>query len=610
MDLKTVELEILKINEEFITYIDKVNQESIENTESIIRDLNLKVDEKSTFLKSLEAQLIEADEAFKSKLNEFITKLNDLTTSTKDNKYVMEDAKVELEKQKEEELKPFLLQQKKKKMELAHKITSLRKELSFLHKDNNTKLLDEEKNYRNREVELTRRLGIDLDRLNEANIKQYSDIERGILELEDVKLIKEAQKKINSIRLVGIKENLNIKNKYAMQNYENALDFKKFQEKIILDNVILTEEFKQRVKALEYEKELIDDEEKLRIVLKDYDNELKLREFERVNELVQCEFETQKAENKYKLSAEILNVKNEQNKLLYESVSNINAEIYNFDKVQATQFIMADNYFISSDKKIIDSLLSSLRTYILSFKDLLIITAEDYSNKRQSMFANLVNVFSSSKVGLIYNSNSNYEPFNKTFGEIVQEYLKAINLSFVKFTDIIKTLIKGLEYQLNQTASALKNHWHEDEVLHNMFFNKVNKYFDDQYKNMEQKLASLNNSNNETALYNRQKDEAEYNKQIAIIKERTKKANNDYNIQKKSILTKIENYKHNLKIKQESDKKELNRFIKQSKYKINQFKSVYNQNISNHEKVEHNNYKEAIKQNKIEYKNRLDSIEK
>ena len=100
MDLKTVELEILKINEEFITYIDKVNQESIENIESIIRDLNLKVDEKSTFLKSLEAQLIEADEAFKSKLNEFITKLNDLTTSTKDNKYVMEDAKVELEKQK------------------------------------------------------------------------------------------------------------------------------------------------------------------------------------------------------------------------------------------------------------------------------------------------------------------------------------------------------------------------------------------------------------------------------------------------------------------------------------------------------------------------------
>ena len=91
-------------------------------------------------------------------------------------------------------------------MELAHKITSLRKELSFLHKDNNTKLLDEEKNYRNREVELTRRLGIDLDRLNEANIKQYSDIERGILELEDVKLIKEAQRKLTQLDLWVLKK--------------------------------------------------------------------------------------------------------------------------------------------------------------------------------------------------------------------------------------------------------------------------------------------------------------------------------------------------------------------------------------------------------------------
>lgn len=608
MDLKTVELEILKINEDFITFLDKVNQDADDKVESLLRDLSLKVDEKSTFVKSLESNLIKSDEEFKSKIREFASQLDNLTKNKRALKYDLEEAAVELEKQKTEELKPFLLQQKKKKTELTHKITAQKKELGFLHKDNNSKLIEEEKNFKNREVELSRRMGIDLDRLNEANVKQYSDIEKSILEIEDVKFIREAQKQINSIRLVGIKENLAIKNKYALQNYENSLDFKKYQEKIILDNSILTEEFKQRVKTLEYEKEFLEDEEALKVVIKDFDNELKLKEFERENELDQCEFEKENATNINNINQDVLVVRKDEHKYLFESVDKVYSEIYNFDKVQVTEFIMGDNNLLAADKKVTETLISYLRNYILSYKELLITSAEDFSNRRKYILNSFINFLCSSKLEEIYSSNSNYQELIKEIAPTLEEYLHLVNNSFIKFSNIVKTLMKNLEENLNLTMITLKNYWQENDTIHNAFFNHILRQLDDGYKNRDLKLRNLHNSNDTKATNTANLQNGDYNKLLEEIKEKTNKIVNDYNISKRDILLKVENYKRDLKLKQDKDKKDLSKYIKQSKFKISNFKKVYSENIANHEKVEHNLYKEVIKQNKIEYKNRLESI--
>ncbi|MCK9471118.1 MAG: hypothetical protein M0Q88_05120 [Bacilli bacterium] len=610
MDLKTVELELLKINEEFISYLDKINHESDEKADYMLSDLNLKVDEKSTFIKSLESELIKTDNEIKEKIDEFISRIDNLTKSEKGNKYNLEDVILELKRQKEDELKPFLINQKKKKTELTHKITAQRKELGFLHKENNTKLIEEEKNFKNREIEYTRRMGIDLDRLNEANIKQYSDIEKSILEMEDVKLIREAQRKINSIRLVGIKENLNIKNKYALQNYENALDFKRFQEKIILDNSVLTEEFKQRVKILEYEKELLEDEEALKTALKDFENQLKLKDFERDNILDQLEFEKETADGVNLVNNDVLYTQKEKNKLNYESVEKINSEIYSFDKTQLTEFFMTDKYLISIDKKAVESLITSLRNYILSFKEILIINTDAYISRRVNIYENLVEALVGSKFEKIYGSNLNYDDFKDKFNVIVDEYIKALNASFSKFTGIIIALTRTFEDQLNLTFSLIKGYWQENENVHNLYFKKFSKFLDDGFNNDTKKLKILyeNNENNAININNKQKDN--YNKQLKDIKDKTKKIINDYNIKKRDILSKIDTYKNELKLKQDKSKKDLNKFIKQSKYKITHFKKVYAENIANHERVEHTIYKDTMKQNKIEYKNRLESIGK
>ena len=608
MDLKTIELEILKLNEVFIDYIDKVYQESDESLEEFLENLNSKVDDKSTFLKTLEDKIKEADLKFQEVLNKYTSEIEELMKVEKPLKYNLEEAALEIDKQLNEELKPFLLQLKKKKTELTHKITAQKKELSFLHKDNNTKLLDEEKAFKNREIELTRRMGIDLDRLSEANIKQYSDIEKSILQMEDAKLIREAQKKINAIRKVGIKDILAIKNKYAELNYKNAIEFKKFEDKIKLDNQVLTEEFKQRIKNLENEKELVQDEEDLKLILGEFEKELKLLEFHKENELDLIEYENTRSENIYNLKLEFNSKKIEDNKFKYESLKNVNEEIFNFDNTQFSEFILGNNALIESQRKVTDYLVDTLKNYILSFKDLLIISYEDYNVKREHVINSLKYILSSNRFDILYGSNTSYSSIITELEEIIKGYLKTMNNSLGKFHNVIKTMIKNLEEQLNLILISFKEFRTESDEASKSFYSSFKGHLNNGYKLTDLKITTQYHKKDGVVNTDSLNSKDDYNKTILSNKEKTKNIISEYNIKKKDILQKITNYKRDLKLKQDKDKSDLDRFVKQSKFKISNYKKIYAEAIIGYEKAELKVYKEQLKQNKIEYKNRLESI--
>ncbi|HHX00271.1 MAG TPA: hypothetical protein GX740_03080, partial [Acholeplasmataceae bacterium] len=502
MDLKTIELEILKINEEFITYLDEANLDAEDNVNEVIQELKNKVDEKSTFIKSLESKLIGLDNDYQEKLNNFQNELETILKETKEVKFDLEKAKVELEKQKEEELKPFLQALKKQRSEITSKITSLKKELSFLQKENKNKLTEEEKNFKNREIEYTRRMDIDLTRASDANIKQYSELEKSILETEDVRKIREVQKKINSIRLVGIKENLEIKNKYAVLNYENQLAYKKFLEKVELDNQVLTEEFKQRMRNLEYELELLDLEEEEKIALLDLNNELKLREFERENELDLCKFEEEKANKYTNLHKELLDVMTVDNKEKFSSLTEINSEMKEFYLDQLTSHIEGNQYQVDLKQTIINKLLENLRQYIESFKDLLVVVYSDYINKRKIL---------------------------------IEEYLKQLNQQMTKFNNLVKIMVRNLDSQIKASISAIKEFWNETDQANKKLYNKLSNALNSGFKNKELE-AHTKFRQVETEIKTAHiKDQEEYNKKLNVINKKTKKIVNDFNIKKKDI---------------------------------------------------------------------------
>ena len=608
MDLKTIELEILKINEEFITYLDEANLDAEDNVNEVIQELKNKVDEKSTFIKSLESKLIGLDNDYQEKLNNFQNELETILKETKEVKFDLEKAKVELEKQKEEELKPFLQALKKQRSEITSKITSLKKELSFLQKENKNKLTEEEKNFKNREIEYTRRMDIDLTRASDANIKQYSELEKSILETEDVRKIREVQKKINSIRLVGIKENLEIKNKYAVLNYENQLAYKKFLEKVELDNQVLTEEFKQRMRNLEYELELLDLEEEEKIALLDLNNELKLREFERENELDLCKFEEEKANKYTNLHKELLDVMTVDNKEKFSSLTEINSEMKEFYLDQLTSHIEGNQYQVDLKQTIINKLLENLRQYIESFKDLLVVVYSDYINKRKILIEEFITLLSSNDVEEVFGFESKYSDVIDLVKPIIEEYLKQLNQQMTKFNNLVKIMVRNLDSQIKASISAIKEFWNETDQANKKLYNKLSNALNSGFKNKELE-AQTKFRQVETEIKTAHiKDQEEYNKKLNVINKKTKKIVNDFNIKKKDIINRIEKFKLNIKQKQDKKKKELNNFIKQSKFKVQNYKKIYGDNIHNHEKVEYRLYREVIKQNKVEYKNRLESL--
>ena len=105
---------------------------------------------------------------------------------------------------------------------------------------------------------MLRRQNIDIQRSVSNNIKEYGDLEKKLLDINDGKSIIETKKKIKKIRIAGLKEQMNIKNKYAQLLYQNSLEYAKFYEKMMLNHELNNEEFGLKIKALEAEKQEIE----------------------------------------------------------------------------------------------------------------------------------------------------------------------------------------------------------------------------------------------------------------------------------------------------------------------------------------------------------------
>jgi len=609
MDLKTIELDLLKINEDFINYLDQVYLEIDDYLDNLKAQLQENVTEKSIILKSLEAKLITLDNEYQEKFYAFQNDLENILNEKYQDKYNLENEKITLEQQKEEELKPFFQTIKKQKAEIASKITTLKKELSAIQKENNTKLSEEEKNYKNREIEYTRKLDIDLTRANDANLKQYSELEKNILETEDVKLIKETQKKINEIRILGIKENLDIKNKYAVLNYENTLSYKKLQEKVELDNLVVTEEFKQRIKSLQYELELLDLEEEEKIGLLNLNNELRLSELERDNGLYMCEVEEERLNRYASSKKDYLDLKANENKDKYESLVNVNKEFHEFELSQLKTHLEGNIHQLTLSKPVLENLVNNLKQYYTAFINILLLVYNDYLKQREALVKDLINYFSGTHFENFYGVTVSYSLVKDAINPVIIEYLKAIENEVNKLNNLIKNLVNLLDSQISQTINNIDAFYQDVSNEYQVLHDKLKTNIDSFYLNTSNSLLK-NFKSEKTNLQNEEiKDKEEYTKNVNELKEKAKKINEDFNIKKREILKRIELFKESIKVKKEKKKKELETYIKLSKIRIANYKKDYARKIQMHEKVEYKNYKDLVKQNKIEYKNRLSSLD-
>jgi hypothetical protein len=334
-DLKTqIDTIVNHIHEFFL----QTNLEEKQNLEQVIFLLKDNFQKKNSVIESLEKEMVEKDSIYEQELKKIKTLSTKLESSNYTLKHNLDLKLQELEQQKAVELKSYLSAQKKKKNEIIHKITALKKELTLAHKENNGILQEEEKNYRMKEAEFIRRLNIDLERINSNSVNQYIDFEKSLLDTNDPKEINEAKKKINVIRLGTYKEELAIKNKYDLTIFENELEFRKFQENIILDNSIKNEEYRLKIKALEKEKNLLDLDENKTKDMMDFENERKMINFEKENYLFESQFLKDKAISIFQLQDESHQSSSKHFYNRFTAIKSIENETYDFDLKQTTQF--------------------------------------------------------------------------------------------------------------------------------------------------------------------------------------------------------------------------------------------------------------------------------
>lgn len=608
MDLKSIEMDILKINEEFIEFLDNQKENANTKTEELFSLLTDEVINEEKLIKELENKIVAEDELTKAAINAYSLKLEELVSSEKALKYNLDDAKIEFETQKAEELKPVYANLKRTRTELTHKITAQKKELSFLLKDNNDKLLALEKQYKDTELDISRKLQVALDRLNEQNIKEYSNLEKTILTIEDLAQIKQVQKEINTIRTKGLKDTLNLKLEFSKEIYQKTLEFEKAKEQLDYDKNHLNQQFIARIKDLELEYTVTNLERDLEESLGALDVELKVNEFSRENDLDQIAFQREKADNKFIIHEGLHDERIKYSSFSKEELIKINQKINQFDNKQLDEAFNNNLSILNSSSEVSLSLLSSLKSIILSFKELMITASSDFTLKRNELLNEVKNILIISKFEVLHNSSVNYNDIHKKVNEFVKVYNKILEDNHSSFISLLKTHFNSLLDVVENTRKAInlfnKEKAKENEQVINNFKLEFKEYF-----RVTETTLKNNFSIDERKIANTLEGE-NTNKKLSHseLDNQTKKVMDDYNIKKNAILVNIDNHKREHKAEVERLKKELQKEARLIKEKIAYHKKVYNRNIKTIIKEEKVSYKNMVSQAKLEYKNRLESL--
>lgn len=608
VDINKFITEVNKIYNEVLEKIQEKNHIEQQKILEFNNQLKNNFIDKSQFINSLEENLKNQDDFYLNQIQKFSDDIAELESASKSKIYDIDQKREELDFSKQDVLKPFIVTQRKKKNEISHKITVLKKELANIHKEAENNLDQTEKEYKADEAELLRRMNIDLERSDEATIKQYSDLEKAILITNDDHKIKEYQKKINEYRLAGFKEILSLKNKYAFASFENNIQYLKNYEKLNLDNEIITEEYRLKIKGLEYERMALEDEERYNIMIESFDNEKQIIQYQRENALDLKEFDNNRYDEIINIRIQALENNNLQNDERYQVLMKIHQDINTFDKAQTDIFqewrINVDEH----EKYQINMLFDALKKSISSFKELIISTVTIFYGRKKQINEEIYNNLIVFVTDNVYSSDYNYQQTAKVIHQVLDEYLKTQAQLYNKFQAITNQFVNNIEKEIESTLTLLSEYFFEERSSSKSLYKEIEKFLTEDKKNCLAilKMQSLNREK-ELAI-DKQKIKDDKLKYQEVIRNYHTKIEQDYQNATNNLNNKIKLYNIEYNLKLENDKKDYRGYLKYNKEKINKLKKTYNETISNHEKVQHQNYRLSKRENEEEYKQKKKTL--
>lgn len=602
---------ITETNKIFREVFEKIHEKNELEQQKILdfnNQLKNNLIDKSQFIKSLEENLKNQDDFYLNQFQKLSEDIAQLETASKANIYDLNAKREELDLSKQEILKPFIQTQRKKKNEISHKITVLKKELANIRKEAEGNFAQNEKEFKAEEAELLRRMNIDLERSDEAVKKQYSDFEKAILITNDDSKIKEYQKKINEYRLAGFKEILSLKNKYAFANFENNIQYLKKQEKLNLDNEIVVEEYRLKLKSLEYERMALEDEERYQTMVESFDNEKQIIQYHRDNELDLIEFDHNRYNEIINIRTQVLENNKLQNDEKYQVLRTIHQDINVFDKSQTEIFQEWQINVDENEKYQIYLFFDALKKSISNFKELIIATMTLFYNRKkeinEEIYHNLIILVGDN----VYSSDYKYQKTAKIIDQVIDKYQKNQVQLYNKFQKITNQFVINIEREIKNTLTLLSEYFLEERSSCKSLYKEIANILADDKKDYTTVLKMQFSNRDKELAIEKQKIKNDNLKYQEKIRDNQIMIEHDYQDAINNLNNKIKLYNLEYNLKLENDKKDYRGYIKYNKDKIIKLKKAYNEKISKHEKVQHQIYHVSKRANEEEYKQRKKSL--
>jgi hypothetical protein len=604
MDINDFERQLETLSQDLTLRLTEAEAKAEEKIGKIFKMLEGSKEIKNSVLDTLEAEFEKQLSAYQADLKKIEVDIQTLGKQKIRNLTDLKAKEAELTGELEEKLKPFLAAQKKKKAELTQKISLFKRELSNYHKENNFRLIEEEKNFMSQESELERRLNIDLEREYEANVKDYSEYEKSLLETNDEKQIEELKNKIKEVRIKGIKEFRKIKDRYAFSFFEINLEFRKFSEKIILENSLKGEEIKILVHTLEVERDKLEQEEEY---------EKQVLELEKLQTLLQFERENAVHENQELLEKQlqIVLLKNKSLKINFESKEKeklsgkeIRKEACDFDLSQLEIYRPISGTFYDKLAETSVKLTNSLIEAVNLYKGTLLEMIAEFLENAKLAHDRFKTVLMLSSRGELPKGGPDLKDLLIQITKMTEIQYRSRKKMFDEINILISGEINEILIRIKNILTALSNFRAEMKQQDETYFMQLREQIKIGYKAIETGIPSTD-SYQEGEIRSLKKQRSSIQKEAKI---KTQKIIKEYNRKSKRLNDKISSFlteQKAIKSKRELDDRE---FLKNSKKRMQQLKKNFPETISVYEKELYQEYQEILENNLLEEKERITEL--
>jgi len=592
-------------------YFQKSKKEESDKISAFFSKLKHSLNEKQTDVGIWEKEIISGESDFdrdKERLDELLTELKNINVNELPPRHDIESFKKDKGVNKSEEGNNLTNAYRRKKHTVNYKLSNLERNLAQKIKENNDAINEENRNYKNRIAEFTRRQNIDIQRSVDANIKAYGDIEKQLLETNDPKEIIEAKKRIKKIRIAGMKEQMNIKNKYALMLYENALNYKKFYEKRMLEHALITEDFTLKIKDLEVEKREIKNQETCKLDILEYELHKQLLELEKENELAKINSQRKIHEQINSLKKQIIGVDIKKRNYLREKVVEKEKDIFSFDCNQLSLFKKHHSFFnnqLDNDLIFLYQIFVKVSENFFRWIGLLI---EEKCQLRNQWLKELKDYLFIGNKNKIFKSAFVYENVFSEIKKILEKFIEQQSARIKELVALANKFSLEIMVKTKEAMDEIQQWCRVEEQSFHQLEHQYSEILSQGCNNsIEANESAAQNDVKNVALLMKdiEKEEAEKEKYFSKIHHRL-----DFEYQNKivSLDNKIKDRQEEIKKIIIQDQKNYNAYKKKSRYRINQYKYTYHQNVAKHEKLLNKQYKEQLQENELERQRKIKTL--